>query len=185
VSDCCLTTNEEFFSYNVARTSYIRWNDNDVCFVLDQPTLLDVDSAVFQSTSTIKCSDMSTRRLLFQSTSTIKCSDMSTRRVLVDWNNSLRVDMSLHLIVLVHWNNSLRVDMSLHLIVLVHWNNSLRVDMSLHLIVLVDWNNNLVQSRHHYHFIECNLFLPHYSWKIPHLLLNNNHSLNTSSYILE
>jgi hypothetical protein len=30
---------------NLARTSYIRWNDNDVCFVLDQPTLLDVDSA--------------------------------------------------------------------------------------------------------------------------------------------
>jgi ribosomal protein S19E (S16A) len=45
VSDCCLTTNEEFFSYNVARTSYIWWNDNDVCFVLDQPTLLDFDSA--------------------------------------------------------------------------------------------------------------------------------------------
>jgi len=25
VSDCCLTSNEQFFSYIMARTSYIRW----------------------------------------------------------------------------------------------------------------------------------------------------------------
>jgi len=29
--------NERFFSYIMARTSYIQWNDDDdVCFVLDQ-----------------------------------------------------------------------------------------------------------------------------------------------------
>ena len=45
-----------------------------------------------------------------------------------------------------------------------------------------------VQSKHHYHLIECNLFSPWYSWKIAHLALNNNHSLklhntvNTNSY---
>jgi hypothetical protein len=32
-------------------------------------------------------------------------------------------------------------------------------------------------SRHHHHFIECVLFLPLYSWKISHMVLNNNHSL--------
>jgi hypothetical protein len=34
-SDCCFTPNEEFFSHIIARTSYIRWDDdNDVHFVL-------------------------------------------------------------------------------------------------------------------------------------------------------
>jgi hypothetical protein len=33
----CLMPNEQFFSYIMARTSYIQWNyDDDVCFVLDQ-----------------------------------------------------------------------------------------------------------------------------------------------------
>ena len=38
VSDCCLTQ-------LTARTSYIRSDDNDVCFVLDQCTDLDFYSA--------------------------------------------------------------------------------------------------------------------------------------------
>ena len=36
MSDCCLTTNENFVSYIMARTRYIRRDDNDVGFVLDQ-----------------------------------------------------------------------------------------------------------------------------------------------------
>jgi len=40
VSDCCLTPNEQFFSYIMARTSYFQWND-DVRFVLDQHAELD------------------------------------------------------------------------------------------------------------------------------------------------
>ena len=35
---------------------------------------------------------------------------------------------------------------------------------------------NLVQIRYHYHLIDCNLFLPWYSWNISHLALNNNQS---------
>jgi len=36
VSDCCLTPNEQLFSYIMDRTSYM-WQDvNDVLFVLDQ-----------------------------------------------------------------------------------------------------------------------------------------------------
>jgi len=27
VSDCCLTPNDQFFSYIMWRTSYIQWND--------------------------------------------------------------------------------------------------------------------------------------------------------------
>ena len=42
----------------------------------------------------------------------------------------------------------------------------------------------LVQSRHHHHITEFDLFLLWYSWKIAHLALNNNHSLlmKQSSY---
>ena len=36
--------NEQFFSYIMARTSYIRWDDNDVLFVLDQHAKLDFNS---------------------------------------------------------------------------------------------------------------------------------------------
>jgi putative hemolysin len=36
VSDYCLAPNEEYFSYIMARTSYIRLDYNDVGFVLDQ-----------------------------------------------------------------------------------------------------------------------------------------------------
>jgi len=32
----------------------------------------------------------------------------------------------------------------------------------------------LVQSRHHYHLVECNLFSAWYSWNIAHLAWNNN-----------
>ena len=36
VRDCCLKPNEKIFSYIMARTSYIRWDDDDVRLVLDQ-----------------------------------------------------------------------------------------------------------------------------------------------------
>ena len=37
VSDCCLTPNNRYFSYIMARISYIPWDDNDdVHFLLDQ-----------------------------------------------------------------------------------------------------------------------------------------------------
>jgi hypothetical protein len=39
VIDCCLTPDEHFFSYVIAKTSYIQWNvddDDEVRFVLDQ-----------------------------------------------------------------------------------------------------------------------------------------------------
>jgi predicted alpha/beta hydrolase len=41
VSDCCLTPNEQFFSYIIVRTSYIRWDDDDVHFALDQHSKLN------------------------------------------------------------------------------------------------------------------------------------------------
>jgi len=44
-SDCWLTSSEQFFWYILARTCYIRWNDN-VNFVLDQHAELDFDSAI-------------------------------------------------------------------------------------------------------------------------------------------
>jgi len=34
VSNCCLIPNKQFLSYIMARTSYIWWDDDDVCFVL-------------------------------------------------------------------------------------------------------------------------------------------------------
>jgi len=48
ISDCCLTPNLHFFSYIKARTSYIRWYDDDL-FVLDQHAQFD-----FYSASTMK-----------------------------------------------------------------------------------------------------------------------------------
>jgi hypothetical protein len=45
VSDYCLTPNEQFFSYIMARTSYIQWNDDDARFVLDQHAEFDLYSA--------------------------------------------------------------------------------------------------------------------------------------------
>ena len=36
VINCCKTPNEQFFSNFMVRTSYIWWDENDVCFVLDQ-----------------------------------------------------------------------------------------------------------------------------------------------------
>ena len=39
VIDCLLMPNEQMFSYIMARTSYIRWDDNNLCFVLDQTCL--------------------------------------------------------------------------------------------------------------------------------------------------
>jgi hypothetical protein len=38
--------NEQFFSHIMARTSYIQWNDDDICFVLDQHADLDFYSAI-------------------------------------------------------------------------------------------------------------------------------------------
>jgi len=31
----------QFFSYIMVRTSYIQWDDNDVCFVLDQHAIFN------------------------------------------------------------------------------------------------------------------------------------------------
>jgi hypothetical protein len=45
VSKCCQTTNELYFSYIMARTSYVRWDDNHVRFVLEQHAQLNFDSA--------------------------------------------------------------------------------------------------------------------------------------------
>jgi hypothetical protein len=36
MSDYCLTPNEQFFSYTMARTNYIQWDDDDIHFVLDE-----------------------------------------------------------------------------------------------------------------------------------------------------
>jgi hypothetical protein len=36
VSDWCLMPSGQLFSYIMARTSYMKWKDDDVCFVLDQ-----------------------------------------------------------------------------------------------------------------------------------------------------
>jgi hypothetical protein len=36
ISDCILTPHEQLFSYIMARTSYIRWNDDYDRFILDQ-----------------------------------------------------------------------------------------------------------------------------------------------------
>ena len=41
MSGCCLTPSEQLFSHIMARTSYIWWDDDDVCFVLDQYAHLD------------------------------------------------------------------------------------------------------------------------------------------------
>ena len=43
---CCLTPYEQFFSDIMARTSYIRWEDDDVCFAVDQHAKLDFYSAI-------------------------------------------------------------------------------------------------------------------------------------------
>jgi hypothetical protein len=42
VSDCCLTPTQQFFSYLMGRRCYIRWDDNNVHFVLDQDALFDL-----------------------------------------------------------------------------------------------------------------------------------------------
>ena len=42
VSDCCLMPNNQFFSHIMAKTSYIRWDDNDVFFVPNQHVYLDI-----------------------------------------------------------------------------------------------------------------------------------------------
>jgi hypothetical protein len=42
VRDCYLPANDQFFSYMMARTSYIRGDDDDACFVLDLHALLNL-----------------------------------------------------------------------------------------------------------------------------------------------
>ena len=49
---CCLTPNEQLLSYIIARTSYIWWDDDDVCFVLAQYAYLVVFD--FYSASSMK-----------------------------------------------------------------------------------------------------------------------------------
>jgi hypothetical protein len=64
VSDCCLTPKEQFFRYMniIVRTSYIQWNDDDVCFVLDQYAELD-----FYSTGSLKQQSASRQNMLLHS----------------------------------------------------------------------------------------------------------------------
>jgi hypothetical protein len=38
----CLKPSNEYFSYIMVNTSYIQWQDNDVCFVIDQDALFDL-----------------------------------------------------------------------------------------------------------------------------------------------
>jgi hypothetical protein len=38
--------NEQFFIYIMTRISYIKWDDDGICFVLDQHTSLDLNSAI-------------------------------------------------------------------------------------------------------------------------------------------
>ena len=45
LSDYCLTPNEQFSSYFMARASYFEWNDDETRFALDQHTGLDFYSA--------------------------------------------------------------------------------------------------------------------------------------------
>jgi len=45
VSDYCLMPNEQFFSHIMTRTRYIRWDDDDFHFILDQHPELDFYSA--------------------------------------------------------------------------------------------------------------------------------------------
>jgi hypothetical protein len=45
LSDCYFMPNKKFFSYIMAKTSYIQWDDYDVRFVLDQHNELDFHSA--------------------------------------------------------------------------------------------------------------------------------------------
>ena len=45
VSDCCLVPTQQFFSHIMVRTSYIWWDDDDICFVLDQHVWWDFYSA--------------------------------------------------------------------------------------------------------------------------------------------
>jgi hypothetical protein len=44
LSGCCLTPNEECFSHIMARTNYVRRDDNDVRSVLNQHPYLDLYS---------------------------------------------------------------------------------------------------------------------------------------------
>ena len=46
VSDCCLMPKERYFSYIIARTNYIGWDDNDVHFVPDQNVQLEFYSVI-------------------------------------------------------------------------------------------------------------------------------------------
>ena len=43
---------------------------------------------------------------------------------------------------------------------------------------------SLVQGGHHHHLIECNLFLPWYSWKFNHLVFNSKHMVTQLSSTL-
>ena len=42
VSNCCLTANDNFFSYIIARTKYRQWNYDDVLFLPNKHVELDL-----------------------------------------------------------------------------------------------------------------------------------------------
>ena len=50
VIDCCLTLSQQFFSYIMARTIHLQWDDEEVHFVLDKNAQLDF----FYSTNALK-----------------------------------------------------------------------------------------------------------------------------------
>ena len=45
MNDCCLTTNEQYFSYFMTRKRYTQRDDDNVRFVLDQHAQLNFSSA--------------------------------------------------------------------------------------------------------------------------------------------
>jgi hypothetical protein len=46
VSDCCLTPNEQLFSHMIARTSYIRLDDDDIVLIQDQRACVRIEACV-------------------------------------------------------------------------------------------------------------------------------------------
>ena len=48
MSEYCIASIQQLFSYIMASTSYNQWNDDDVCFILDQHAEFDLYSASSQ-----------------------------------------------------------------------------------------------------------------------------------------
>ena len=46
MSDCCLTPNEQLFSQMIARTSYIRLDDDNILLIQDQHACVRIEACV-------------------------------------------------------------------------------------------------------------------------------------------